>query len=843
MVKKIIRVCVLIVLFLVTLFGFGYFYNREADGLTEQMGAATLPVIRAVSEGQKINLMRGYSEGMKAQTMRDTITPLEEDRSLQLVIEKYGSKVSEISYKIRSLDGSNLIEDTKLKDYEEDDTEIKVTLPIKNLLEKGQEYVLISAVTLESGQTYEYFTRIIWQDDLHTKEKLEFVQNFHTLTFQKEEAKSIVKNLESDSTGDNQHFQKVNIHSSFEQVTFGDLQIEVLGSEEYSIADQDEEVAVILVDYIAQAQNDSGENEIYRVEEYYRVRYTSSRMYLLDFERTMEQYFQPENQVFYEQSIELGVVAENTAYASDEKGKYVAFVTGGELWSYEAESAGLYRIFSFLGSDYRDVRTNEQEHNIKILTVDKNGDMDFLVYGYMSRGVHEGDVGIAVYRFSKAKNCIEEVCFIASSEASCFLQEDVGQIAYINDKSELFLMLDGRVYEISLENKEYEIVAEGLEEKTFAVSESGSRIAWQAGNSLYDSSRIVIMDLDTKKQFILDAGEQERIRPVGFLKEDFIYGAARTGDMQGEGSNMVFPMYKICVLNEENEIEREYSSDGILITDAQIEGNVINMQRVSVGTGGIKELAEDHMVNNQVEESSPVTLKTTKTDLKKTQVQLVLAEKITEKNPKLLSPKQVIYEDSREISLEEVAENRCFYVFGKGKILGIYNNVPEAVENADENAGVVLNNRMNYVWERGNRRTKVILMEIGQAVMGSGTTSLGIAINTIFQMEGKPESDAESMLNAGMDITAVLEEGLKDAESYNLTGTDLNTALYYVNRGYPVLAKMSEGKMCLIVGYDKYNTILMDPLKGEVYYYGMNDSTKMFEEAGNVFYAYMPGQK
>lgn len=843
MVKRLIRIGVLIVTFFVALFGIGFFYNRESSGLTEQMGKATLPVVRAVVEGQQVNVMRGYKSGMEAQTMRDTVTPLKEDRSLSIVIEKLEQEVKEISYKIRSLDASNLIEDTKVSDFKEDAKEIKATLDIKNLLDEDTEYVLIISLTLESGEAYDYFTRIIYNEDLHTKEKIEFVQNFHNLTFKKEDAKSIVKNLESNSSGDNQHFQKVNIHSSFDAVTFGDLQIQVVGKEEYSIIDQDEEVGIILVDYIAQAQNSAGETENYKVQEYYRVRYTSQRMYLLDFERTMDQYFQPDNQVFYDKSIELGVVSEDTAYATNEKGNQIAFVTGGELWSYDQENGRLYSVFSFLSQNYTDVRTNEHDHDVKILSVAENGDMDFLVYGYMSRGVHEGEVGIAVYRFAKEKNCIEEVCFIVSTESMHFLQEDVGQIAYINESSELFLMLEGTIYNINLTTKEYTLIAQGLGEGNFAISESGSKIAWQEGNKLYDSYQINIMDLTTKEQSLLEVSQEERIRPVGFLKEDFIYGVARVSDIQAGSAAGIFPMYKICVLDEKNQLEREYAPAGIFVTEASVAGNVINMERVKVGDSGFEETTPDHMVNNQVEETKPVILKTTKTDLKKTQVQLSLTKEIAERNPKLLTPKQVIYEESREIALERTKDSMRFYVFAKGKILGTYSNVLEAIEGADENAGVVLNNRMNYVWERANRKTKVKLMEIGTASMGSGTNSLSIAINTIFQIEGKSGVDAESLLQSGMSIVDVLEEGLETAQVYNLSGGALNTALYYVNRGYPVLAKMSEDKMCLIVGYDKYNTILMDSTMGEVYYYGINDSTKMFEEAGNVFYAYMPNQK
>ncbi len=42
------------------------------------------------------------------------------------------------------------------------------------------------------------------------------------------------------------------------------------------------------------------------------------------------------------------------------------------------------------------------------------------------------------------------------------------------------------------------------------------------------------------------------------------------------------------------------------------------------------------------------------------------------------------------------------------------------------------------------------------------------------------------------------------------------------------MAMLDSDTMGLIVGYDKLNTIVMNPERGEVYYVGMNDSTEMF---------------
>ena len=52
---------------------------------------------------------------------------------------------------------------------------------------------------------------------------------------------------------------------------------------------------------------------------------------------------------------------------------------------------GGIKVFSFRDDDSVDVRSNYDHHDIRILSVEDDGDMDFLVYGYMNRGNHEGE--------------------------------------------------------------------------------------------------------------------------------------------------------------------------------------------------------------------------------------------------------------------------------------------------------------------------------------------------------------------------------------------------------------------------------------------------------------------
>lgn len=837
--KGLIKAGVLLVVFLGALFLYSYILNGKDTGLTAAMSPATLPVIRTEVEGYHVNLMRGVEEGMEIQTLRDSVAPLGEDRSLKLIIDLGETEIKGISYEVRSLDATDFIENTTVEDYTKNGSQIEASLHLKNLLEEDREYLLKVTLTLKNEKKYDYVTRVILNTQLHTKEKLEFVQDFHEKTFQKEDAKSLIKNLESDSTGDNSHFQKVNIHSSFDSVTFGDLDISPLGQEEYFIKDQDEEVAVIVVDYAARSQEADGTASLYRVKEYYRIRYTSQRIYLLDFERIMEEYFQPERAAFGKDNLNLGIVNENLTYTYSEEGNQTAFVTTGELWSYNKEEDKLYSVFSFLNQDYTNVRTNGGQHDIKILSLEENGDMDFLVYGYMSRGNHEGEMGIAAYRFYCSRNCVEEIGFIPCTESYELLEDAVGQLAYINEKSELFLMLGGMVYNINLENKACQVVAEELVDGSFSISESGNKLAWQTSHKVYDSTQINLLNLDTGKTTVIEVSEAERILPVGFMKGDFIYGVASTDSIDLNRTTVPFPMYKLCILDDKDTLTREYVPEGLYIKEAAVEGNVINLERVKLGSNGFEEAAADHMVNNEMEEDAKVSVAVIKTEEKKTQVQLKFGQEIGDKTPQLLTPKQVIYEENREIELERQTVSERFYVIAKGRIDSRHSSAQEALKRAQECAGNVLNSQFNYVWERGHRKTKVKLMDIGSAAMGPGANSAEVCANTILQIEGKGQTVLTG-LQPGASLVDALKGGLECDNVYNLSGATLSQVLYYVNRGYPVMAMMDSDTMCLIVGYDKLNTIVMNPERGEVYYVGMNDSTEMFEKAGNIFFAYLP---
>ena len=225
----------------------------------------------------------------------------------------------------------------------------------------------------------------------------------------------------------------------------------------------------------------------------------------------------------------------------------MAFVQEGELWSYNTVENTLAKVFSFRGYEGIDSRENYGEHDIKIVGVDEVGSVDYIVYGYMNRGIHEGEVGIAVYHYDSLANTDEELVFIPSDKSYEVMKSELGQLMYVNEGGELFLMLDGCVYGIDLNTLSVRELVTNLNVQDFAVSASNRYFAWMEteGDSQMGSSVIHVMNLSDQSTQEIAAGTGEAIKPLGFMDEDFVYGIARQSDIfEDAAGNVTFPIDK-----------------------------------------------------------------------------------------------------------------------------------------------------------------------------------------------------------------------------------------------------------------------------------------------------------
>ena len=83
-----------------------FFFGRKMEtdvsssGETVELMGETFPYITLAAQGQSFNTLYGYSAPMDANILRESMTPLASDKTLQLKIGKTASRLTSIQYRI-----------------------------------------------------------------------------------------------------------------------------------------------------------------------------------------------------------------------------------------------------------------------------------------------------------------------------------------------------------------------------------------------------------------------------------------------------------------------------------------------------------------------------------------------------------------------------------------------------------------------------------------------------------------------------------------------------------------------------------------------------------------------
>ncbi len=833
-----IKRAVAIVVFLISIFVIDFILNRDNSEITTEMSKATLPVVSVLTGEHKINTMYGYTNRREEAYTKDSITPISSDREITLVVDTYQTEIDSVAYEVRSIDGERLIEGSDITVLQKMPDQIRFSIQLKDLTEENTEYAFVTILTLEGGEKVYYYTRFIQSEKYFEKEKLDFVTFFHENTFVGD-GSEIKKYLESNSKGDNSNFHKVDIHSNLKQVMWDMLEVEKVEEPQIFIKDITNQTASITMQYMLR-EGKGGKEKFYFVQEYYRVRYTPNRMYLLDYERTMDEIFAAEKDSFSNDKINLGITEDLVQMVESEGGKNLAFVNGNRLFVYSNTESKLSEVFSFYNKNNFDARTLNRNFDIKILKMEDSGNLAFVVAGYMNRGIHEGEVGIAVYFYDTIQNTIEEQVFIPYKKSADVLIKELNNLCYLNMENHLFFILEGALHDVNLESKNSKILISDLTEDVYKVSKSGRMISWLKEMKPYESRTLYWLNLNDGKQLEIKGGYNQFITVLGFMGEDLIYGLVDSADVQKDvGGSTLFPINRLLIRNNDDKILKNYQKESCYITDCSIVDNQITLNRIrKTGEGTYVNMEDDHIASNDVEDGNVNRINMVSLDIYKKVVQIVMKNTVNLSSMKFMTTKEVIFEGGREVALEDIENKEQLYVYGPMGVDLITTSSAQAVERAYELSGSVVDYRGNYVWKKGTVFTKNQIMSITGTKKDKENSSLAVCLDTILELEGIARK-TQAMLDIGEDVYKVLNKTLREERILDLKGCSLDCMLYYVDQDIPVLAMIDEEESYLIVGFNEYNIVLMDPKSGTVYKKGMNDSREWFEENGNRFITYV----
>lgn len=811
--KGLIRAALLLLLFVVTIALTALYINRDKTVATRGLEGASLPILYMEVSNTMVNPMYGYAAPMDEQSIRDSLTPLPTDRILTVVIDPMDSKWASIAYRVSTADGTTEIETGKISKLKADANTSRGSFQLETPILMNQEYTLRFDMTLENGETYYYYTRIIQRSGIDIDQYLDYTTDFYEKCINGDSTSTLASSLEPDETETNSTYASLNIHSSYDRITWGVMEPKLVQKAIPVIKDMNETTCSILLNYIISDQREDMEPDYYMVEDFYRMKNSQSRTLLIDFERSTQELFDGEHTELSGNGLNLGIVDKDIQYQSNLGGDIVAFVQQGELWSYNRSVNKITRIFSFQNGE-RDQRELLQQHGIKIVRVEESGDIDFVVYGRMNGDRHEGEVGIAVYHYGAELNCLEETMFIPMDTAYEYLKNDMEILSYVTQDDMLYLMLEDDLYQVDMTQGMSRIVQENMVDNCYSVSRSQRMVAWMNEMQEYNSTSITVMDLEAGETYTIQAGAGQKLRLLGFINDDVIYGLANEDEIVYDNvGNVTFAMCNVRIERFGGEVIKDYHQDGIWVSNVIAQEGLLELERIQLENGAYVPINSDHIMNNLQTNNENISIRLIVTERKATQIGLDFDKSVSSSSVLYMTSNLMDEETPVVVELDASTQgNNLYYVYAKGKLDSTWGKVSDAISRADQEMGVVLNRQQQYVWERCNRADSYLIdIDTVPEVVLSGT----IDENTLQQLLGE-------------EYTVL-----------NMTDCSLDSVLYLVSKGNPVIARISDGVNVVIVGYDRFNTILYYPATREQKYLGLQDSKHLFEQCGNVFMGYM----
>lgn len=274
----VIRIIVMAVFFVITIFLVDKFQNRQYKNLAMEMENATLPLVYVDYEGRYINCLHGYTTVVDTTMLRDCITPVTDDKKVTFAVDDKNGYAKTYSYELRSISSDSLIENGDLTSDTEENGYRIFDIDIRMDIKPDTEYMLIFKLDGADGQTVRYYTRIVVNDNYHASELLDFVEQFNASTFDyeaNEEGSFIYPYMQAYKGQDDDSLSMghLNLTSSYKELVWSGVNPVRITSIIPQIKEIDVNYAVIELDYVTTAENTDGESDYYSIKEYYRVSY------------------------------------------------------------------------------------------------------------------------------------------------------------------------------------------------------------------------------------------------------------------------------------------------------------------------------------------------------------------------------------------------------------------------------------------------------------------------------------------------------------------------------------------------------------------------------------------
>lgn len=836
--KHLYKFAALFFLFCLSLFFFGktipaISVNTET---ATSLQDSTFPIVYLQTQSYTINTLHGYSSELDSGMVRESITPLNADKVFTARINQNESKIKRLDYELKDIGNNKIIESNSLTAFDVDKNYRIVRIKITQSLDTSKEYGFQITLTTNLSKKIHFYTRLKYYDnDFFLSQKLDFIKQFHNATFKKSSDIKLENYLEA-NTNSNTSFANVNIHSSKKMITWKNLKPKIISEVVPTIKEINIETASVFQDYYVSLHTDSTK-EIYHVKEFYRVRYSGNRIYLLAFNRTMESFFNPRLISVTKSEIKLGVTSKTDFdITSSDDNKKIAFVRNGSLWYYDLKENLLSNVFSFEKNKSDYLRDHYDQHDVRILNMDDSGNINFMVYGYMNCGDYEGRVGILLYSYNAEKNHITERVYIPLLTTYQQLKEDLGKFCYVNKKNIFYFSLNDSVYAYNMSSKRYEILTAHASADHFSMLKSAKCFVWSNSGKKSYADSITILDLDTDKRLTVSAPSGKNIVVLGTIDTNIVYGYAKNSDVyESPTGEIIQPAYQLVISDCKGNILRRYSAKNRYVIGATVEDNAIHLTRVKRSNSKFVPASNETIMNqlSQKAEYISVTTRVTEKMLTEKYISLPAGYEMIS-IPETNSTEHIMVTDNTTLHLTEKDANRVtkYYIYANGEITQSVTSCAKAITIADKQMGTVMDNKSHIIWERGGRFFSKKISTISYPDDTSST--MKASIQMLLQAAQITVSTSELR---GKSMISMLKRHLTTPVS--LSGCTLDQILYFVSNEKPVIGMLDNTHAVLITEYDTSSVTWMDPMTRRKRKSSLTAAENLFKKAGYHFISYI----
>ncbi len=849
--NTILRIVYAIGVFIVTVVLLELFTNHDSTQTTAEMSDAVLPVVSMQNGSTVFNALPGFTERRDPGQYRAPVSPVGPDRTVHFAVNTYGRKVISLSFEVRDLTGTRLFEKGRIEPLPApDNNTLETSVTFQNLISTGQEYLLVLLVSTQDAQDITYYTRFYYSEDetaaAGAMDAVAFAQRFHESTVTGQDRENVEPYIEPDDTLPDTDYSRVSIHSSYEMITYGQLAPNEVMPGVFTLLSVNGRTYSLSYQCKLAVSADEGIS-YYDVTEQYRLYRADDRFQLIEYDRQMQQIFDPEAQVYAPDMIELGIGTPQQVMSSDD-GETVAFISDGRLYACHTARNRLAVIYSFADADSTDPRENNLMHDMRILRVGEGGNVEFLVYGYMNRGQHEGRTGVAEFLYNSEYRTIEEKTFIPFQGSYEVLRAQMERGSYLSPENVLYLTVDDTLYEVDLAGETTRVLEPDLAASGGMESYEGRMIARLETTEGKATGNIVLTDLSDRSQQLIRAEDGEYLSPLGFIGNDLIYGISRNADAVTDAFGDIFcPMYSLRIVSPDLEQLENYDQSPLYISGVDVGESQITIHRVlqsrEEASGGLtyQPSTDDQIVSRNEGAQQENPLLASRSDELRLNVTDLAADGLDPDEVRLVLPKEVLYERGREITVVNSGTDRTdrkqerYYIYSLYGFLGCTSDLSDAVLTAQQTDGAVTDARGSTVWWKPVS-DEARITSLPEEEVNADPDSVSACLKMIAKLEGSAAEVSPA------DKRPAKERLLEIADSsivLDLSGLELAQIECYIERGTPVLAATGRESAVLITGYTPDSITVMDPAAGSIHTLRMDTAEQIFHTSGGKFLCYI----